>query len=871
MKEKISDILKVRSDVLEGKIVGVVRVENVYKPGTAEANPNWVFGRTCVLDDEVNFLTFLKRKLKREDPVGNILVIGDMGSGKSHLLLLAYHLFNQPREANGWLERIARSLENTETKFSIPEAARVVVIQVKEVEGAYEYLWDILFESTDRKDLIGKFVTHSPGMEEIREFLMEVEADKRPFVLILDEVEPWFNEISDQTIRERNRYFLEKLSEVANERDLNFILITALRAEFEEPKRTLSRECRIINLTANKRMKIIPYRLFEDERDKEAIKKIVRRYIDEYKHYASDYNLLYADENVVFDEMVESYPFHPLMLSVLFKKYTSHPSYQNTRGLLYLLSSVVRDLVSKRDLFLLSDVNVERYKDLVGMLDRRLIGKAITCVEDARRADIEYGVEIISALFYHSLVATEAGATELELLQSVFRPGMNPAEIIHSIHSVAETCTYVTPHNAKFLLGLENPESIVKKESARVPIDKALGEIVDVLNEIFGKSREVYLLEFPVEKVEKARELRIIFTLVREDADERMKARLEGYLCNKPYPNSIVFVVPGRGVDLSRDDELFALAKKAVAARDLSRQPSELKDEYERILREKRDGLISRLKGEEWAIVRWIKRDGEFDIRPLSIGAGRLDWYAMRQKLVDELWDKHSAKSIILERIAAEKQVSVSSIIEDFYSIRGYPLPFDVEQIYEVIKELCSNREIGVEQRGKQYFVTYLDKIDYDAKLLHPSLLQPNAVVVPQQVTDVMRRKTGEAPGATQTPSAKPRVEEALATHTLADTGEREVKINALVNQVEKTLLTFDSLDKIVLQDLEVTLVFQIQNFRRLSEDCQKFIDLSVKNVKTSLAISFTELKGGELIDWLKRAPDISARVLVRGKVARRT
>lgn len=64
------------------------------------------FGRTCVLDDEVNFLTFLKRKLNREDPVGNILVIGDIGSGRSHLLLLAYHLFNQPHEANSWLERI---------------------------------------------------------------------------------------------------------------------------------------------------------------------------------------------------------------------------------------------------------------------------------------------------------------------------------------------------------------------------------------------------------------------------------------------------------------------------------------------------------------------------------------------------------------------------------------------------------------------------------------------------------------------------------------------------------------------------------------------------------------------------------------------
>jgi len=38
-----------------------------------------------MLDDEVNFLTFLKRKLNREDPVGNIIVIGDIRSGRSHL------------------------------------------------------------------------------------------------------------------------------------------------------------------------------------------------------------------------------------------------------------------------------------------------------------------------------------------------------------------------------------------------------------------------------------------------------------------------------------------------------------------------------------------------------------------------------------------------------------------------------------------------------------------------------------------------------------------------------------------------------------------------------------------------------------------
>jgi len=58
-------------------------------------------------------------------------------------------------------------------------------------------------------------------MEEMRKFLIDAGADKRPFIMILDEVEPWFNEISDQSIRERNRSFLEKLSELANDERLS--------------------------------------------------------------------------------------------------------------------------------------------------------------------------------------------------------------------------------------------------------------------------------------------------------------------------------------------------------------------------------------------------------------------------------------------------------------------------------------------------------------------------------------------------------------------------------------------------------------------------------------------------------------------------
>lgn len=877
MNPRISDILNVRSEVREGRIVGVVKVENVHNPGAVEADPEWVFSRTCVLDDELNLLTLIKRKLTRDDPVGNILLVGDMGSGKSHLLLLAYHMFNQPDRANEWLEKLTRVPEKADVRFSVPTTGRVVVIQVKEVEAAYEYLWDIIFGFTNRKDLIGKFVTHSPGMEEMRRFLIEAGADQQPFVLILDEVEPWFNEISDRSIRERNRSFLEKLSELANDEGLSFLLVTAVRAEFDDPKRTLSRECRPINLTAGKRMRIIPYRLFEEEGDEEAIKEVARSYVDDYKRYASDYTLLYTDENVVLGEMRESYPFHPIMLHVLFKKYTSHPSYQNTRGLLYLLSNVVRDLVDKRDMFLVSDANVEHYKDLVGMLDRKLIGRAITCIDDARRSKIEYGAGLISALFYHSLVEAEAGATELELLQSVFRPGMNPTEVVHSIHSVADTCTYVKPRDARFLLGPENPESVVKKEASRIPQDKALGEIADILNEMLGKARRVYLIEFPSEKIEGIRDLRIVFTLTREDTDDRLRDRLEPYLRGKQYPNFLVFMVPERGVDLSRDEELITLAMKAVSARNLSRQPGDLKREYERILREKRDSVAAKLRGESWAIIRWIRRNGDFDIRPLPIEAGKLEWPEVHRKLEDTLWDKREAESIILSRVRAEKDVRIKSVLDDFHTIRGHPLPLEDDQVYGVVRKLCSNGDLGVEQRGKQYYMKYIDTFDHDAKLLHPSLIRLETAEVPERAIDLVRerveRERKVTPEIIEPITEEPRVEKEIEEEieaTLADTGDRFVKISALVSDVENKLQEIDLADRVVVRSPVVDLTFEASDLRRLGDFGTRFSDLGVRGVEADLRISFTELKGKELLDWLRRAPDVNARVVVRGKVARR-
>jgi len=114
------------------------------------------------------------------------------------------------------------------------------------------------------------------------------------------------------------------------------------------------------------------------------------------------------------------------------------------------------------------------------------------------------------------------------------------------------------------------------------------------------------------------------------------------------------------------------------------------------------------------------------------------------------------------------------------------------------------------------------------------------------------------------------RAEEELEMVTLADSGDRFVKISALVSEIENKLQEIDLVDRVVVRSPVVDLTFQAPNLRGLGDYGTRFSDLGVKGVDADLRLSFTELNGKELLDWLRRAPDVNAKVVVKGKVAKR-
>jgi hypothetical protein len=457
---------------------------------------------------------------------------------------------------------------------------------------------------------------------------------------------------------------------------------------------------------------------------------------------------------------------------------------------------------------------------------------------------------------------------------------LNPTELIHSTQLVSNTCTYVKKYDGRLLLGPENPESIVGNRASRVSMDEALGEIADVLDETVGRAKKVYLLEFPSEKIEDAKELKIVFTLKREDQDASLKSRLESLLKERRYPNVLVFLVPERGTDLTLDQELTKLAKKAVASRDLSKQPGDLSSEYRRILGEKRTSIRAKIIGEKWSVIRWVKIDDVFDMRPLPIEAGKLEWREINRKLKDELWNRQEAENLILRRVETEKQVRLRSCLEDFHSIRGHPLPLEDEWVYEVARKLCSNGQIGVEQRGKRYFREYVDTFDYETRLIHLSLIGPESEEeVPVVQTTTIRRRVPSRTVESEMEEPERELEKEgegipemngdVQTITLVDTEGRFVRVSSILNDVENKLQGVDLVDKVLVREPTVELTFKSHKLRNLSEQSSHFADIGIREVETNLKIRFTELKGRELLEWLRNAPNIDAVVRVSGKIGK--
>jgi len=198
-----ASLLAPRREVLNDQIDGIIDLANIGRRGRLENKPQEFFDLTFPTADVKRVVAEINTRFSTARPgAGLFLFEGLKGSGKSHLLLLVYHLLSSPRQAQAWLTRHG-------LQCALPTDAPVVLNKFTDAPlYAGNSLWDLIFRE------IGVARQQSferPSLEETDSAL-----GGRKLILILDELEQGIRSIANDAVRAQNIAFLQMLSEWGN-------------------------------------------------------------------------------------------------------------------------------------------------------------------------------------------------------------------------------------------------------------------------------------------------------------------------------------------------------------------------------------------------------------------------------------------------------------------------------------------------------------------------------------------------------------------------------------------------------------------------------------------------------------------------------
>ena len=141
-----------------------------------------------------------------------VVVIGERGLGKSHLMAALYHAVNDPISTGAWLKSWATTLGDPKIA-EIPLRSGMNVIGESLHRQRYKFLWDLLFERHPHGSYIkGKWEGMGNAKTDIPSDKLIVELlEHTPTMLLLDEFQTWYDGLTNTKQYARRRSHRETL------------------------------------------------------------------------------------------------------------------------------------------------------------------------------------------------------------------------------------------------------------------------------------------------------------------------------------------------------------------------------------------------------------------------------------------------------------------------------------------------------------------------------------------------------------------------------------------------------------------------------------------------------------------------------------
>src|SRR3989475_279956 len=523
-------------DILTGKLTMEIFAADLWETYNGRAPPEYAdatsfFAKTYLTQGLRNLLGVIERRLKGSggDPV--IQIQTPFGGGKTHALIAMFHRTKE------W------------------EAKTVVIV------GTAMSPQDTLWGTIERQltgatsQLSGNV---SPGREKLRTLLKQ----HQPVLILMDEVLEYTTkaagvQVGDTSLAAQTIAFMQELTEVAGTLDRVCVVVTLPssilehydeKAEklFQQLQKVAGRVEKIYTPVQEQEItKVIRRRLFSDVEEVKA-GKVVSEFMD----YAERENILPIgkEPSEYRNDFIESYPFFPEVISVLYQRWGSFPTFQRTRGVLRLLSLVIYSLShSGRPYITLADFelgNEEIRRELIKHIGNEfdsVIGADITGpASGSKKIDKTLGKSFLglslasrssTTIFLYSFSGgVEKGAHLGEVKRSATTTENPSIVIAEAVEQLKNNLFYLQSQNDKYFFSNQpnlNRILLTKMENIK---DRDFAEAEETLlkQHIRGGKLKVFLWPSKPKDIPDNEELKLVITKERDLAFMRSVLESKG-------------------------------------------------------------------------------------------------------------------------------------------------------------------------------------------------------------------------------------------------------------------------------------------------------------------------------------------------------
>jgi len=369
-------LVRPKQDIIDGESVDLgsfaIHLDQIAS-GDANApliylDPKQFFQNTVFTNGTMSVVRHVHNRLSGNMDSGSIINLNTaFGGGKTHTLVLLYHLFQNGEKVRNWLPK--ESLENVVyhiQEAAIPKSKVVTWVGTNyspknpDKNGMVTPWGQILGQlGPEAIEVIKPFDKDKtrPDTDTIRKLLEKGE----PTLFLLDEILNAMEAlrgvvIGETTLNHQFRQFYMNLTNVASsmpkvsivnsfsksmgnisekdEEDLELLLNVAGRVDES-----------IETATGNEISRIIRRRLIEnvvDESDQKEIDKVIKQWV-QWTIQNKDNLVIDVQFGELEEAFTTAYPFHPRVLQVFEKKWQGLNSFGRTRGVLRMLSIWLRE------------------------------------------------------------------------------------------------------------------------------------------------------------------------------------------------------------------------------------------------------------------------------------------------------------------------------------------------------------------------------------------------------------------------------------------------------------------------------------------------------------------------------------------------